>query len=137
MTALQSYGSPSYYVQQMFSGNHGDVVLPSTLSTTGNGSAVYASATRDTGSGTIYLKVVNLAGEVQPLKVTINGGDVASAGQAIVLTSRSPQDTNTLTAPRNIVPVTTRAGDLGRSFDYRFQPYSVTVLQIGPGRNSK
>jgi alpha-L-arabinofuranosidase len=135
--ALQSYGSPSYYVQQMFSGNHGDVVLPSTLTTTGNGSEVYASVTRDSGSGTIYLKVVNLAGEVQPLKVTINGDDVASAGQAIVLTSRSPQDTNTLTAPRTIVPVTTRAGDLGRSFDYRFQPYSVTVLQIGPGRNSK
>jgi alpha-N-arabinofuranosidase len=135
--ALQSYGSPSYYVQQMFSGNHGDVVLPSTLTTTGNGSEVYASVTRDSGSGTIYLKVVNLAGEVQPLKVTINGGDVASAGLAIVLTSRSPQDTNTLTAPRNIVPVTTRAGGLGRSFDYRFQPYSVTVLQIGPGGNDR
>jgi alpha-L-arabinofuranosidase len=135
--ALQSYGSPSYYVQQMFSGNHGDVVLPSTLTTTGNGSEVYASVTRDSRSGTIYLKVVNLAGEVQPLKVTINSGDVASAGRAIVLTSRSPQDTNTLTAPRNIVPVTTRAGDLGRNFDYRFQPYSVTVLQIGPGRNDR
>jgi alpha-L-arabinofuranosidase len=135
--ALQSYGSPSYYVQQMFSGNHGDVVLPSTLTTTGNGSEVYASVTRDSGSGTIYLKVVNMAGEVQPLKVTINGGDVASAGQAIVLTSRSPQDTNTLTAPRNIVPVTSRAGDLGRNFEYRFQPYSVTVLQIGAGRSDR
>jgi alpha-L-arabinofuranosidase len=135
--ALQSYGSPSYYVQQMFSGNHGDVVLPSTLTTNGSGSEVYASVTRDSGSGTIYLKVVNLAGEVQPLKVTINGGDVASAGQAIVLTSRSPQDTNTLTAPRNIVPVTTRAGDLGRNFNYRFQPYSVTVLQIGAGRDDR
>jgi hypothetical protein len=135
--ALQSYGSPSYYVQQMFSGNHGDVVLPSTLTTTGNGSEVYASVTRDSGSGTIYLKVVNMAGEGQPLKVTIDGGDVASAGQAIVLTSRSPQDANTLTAPRNIVPVTSRAGDLGRNFEYRFQPYSVTVLQIGAGRNDR
>jgi alpha-L-arabinofuranosidase len=76
-----------------------------------------------------------MAGEVQPMKVTINGGGVASAGQAIVLTSRSPQDTNTLSDPRNIVPVFTRAGGLGRNFEYRFQPYSVTVLQIGAGRN--
>jgi alpha-L-arabinofuranosidase len=135
--AFRSYGSPSYYVQQMFSGNHGDVVLPSTLTTAGNGSEVYASVTRDTGSGTIYLKVVNMAGEVQPLKVTINGGDVASAGQAIVLTSRSPQDTNTLTDPRNVVPVIIRVGDLGRNFDYHFQPYSATVLQIGAGRNDR
>jgi alpha-N-arabinofuranosidase len=129
--ALRSYASPSYYLQQMFGCNHGDVVLPATLTTTGNGSEVYASVTRDSESGTIYLKVVNMAGEVQPVKITINGGDVSSSGQAIVLTSRSPQDTNTLSAPRNIVPVINRAGELGRNFDYSFQPYSVTVLQIG------
>jgi alpha-L-arabinofuranosidase len=133
--ALHSYGSPSYYVQQMFSRNHGDFVLPATLTTTGIGSEVYASVTRDSGTGTIYLKVVNMAGEVQPVKVTIDGGGIGSAGQAIVLTSPSPQDTNTLSDPRNIVPIVTRAGDLGRNFEYRFKPYSVTVLQIGAERN--
>jgi alpha-N-arabinofuranosidase len=36
--ALHSYGSPSYYMQEMFSRNHGDVVLPMTLTTPGIGS---------------------------------------------------------------------------------------------------
>ena len=108
--ALESYSSPSYYVQEMFSRNHGDVVLPATLTTEGNGSELYASVTRDSRDGTIYLKVVNMAGEVQPVSVTINGiGDVGSAGEAIVLTSDSPQDTNTLSDPRKIVPVSIAA----------------------------
>jgi alpha-L-arabinofuranosidase len=132
--ALHSYGSPSYYVQEMFSRNHGDVVLPTTLTTTGNGSQVYASVTRDSGTGAIYLKVVNAAGEVQPVSVTIKGaGGLDSTGEALVLTSDSPQDTNTLSDPRKIVPETTTAHDLGQSFEYRFQPYSVTVLRLDAG----
>jgi len=132
--ALHSYGSPSYYVQEMFSRHHGDVVLPMTLTTTGNGSQVYASVTRDSGTGAIYLKVVNAAGEVQPVSITIKGaGGLESTGEALVLTSGSPQDTNTLSDPRNIVPETTTAHNLGQSFDYRFKPYSVTVLQINVG----
>ena len=132
--ALHSYGSPSYYVQEMFSRHHGDVVLPMTLTTTGNGSQVYASVTRDSGTGAIYLKVVNAAGEVQPVSITIKGaGGLESTGEALVLTSGSPQDTNTLSDPRNIVPETTTAHNLGQSFEYRFKPYSVTVLQINVG----
>ena len=132
--ALHSYGSPSYYVQEMFSRHHGDVVLPMTLTTTGNGSQVYASVTRDSGTGAIYLKVVNAAGEIQPVSITIKGADgLESTGEALVLTSGSPQDTNTLSDPRNIVPETTTAHNLGKSFDYRFKPYSVTVLQINVG----
>ena len=132
--SLHSYGSPSYYVQEMFSRHHGDVVLPMTLTTTGNGSQVYASVTRDSGTGAIYLKVVNAAGEVQPVSITIKGaGGLESTGEALILTSGSPQDTNTLSDPRNIVPETTTAHNLGQSFEYRFKPYSVTVLQINVG----
>jgi alpha-L-arabinofuranosidase len=133
--ALRSYGSPTYYVQQMFSQHHGDVVLPATLTAPGSGSQVYASVTRDSATGTIYLKVVNAADEVQPVSVAVKGGEVTdSTGEAMVLTSDSPQDTNTLSDPRKIVPVTTRVSGLGRNFQYRFKPYSVTVLQIGAGR---
>jgi alpha-L-arabinofuranosidase len=130
--ALESYGSPSYYVQEMFSHNHGDFVLPSTLTVTGSGSQLYESATQDSRTGAIYLKVVNAASEVQTVRVTINGlGNIEPVGNAVVLTSGSPQDTNTLSDPRKIVPVTTRANGLGHNFEYEFKPYSITVLQIG------
>src|SRR5207237_10170987 len=88
----------------------------------------------DGRTGTVYLKVVNAADEDQPVSVTIKGvGDVEPTGEAVVLTSDSPQDTNTLGDPRKIVPATTRAHGLGQSFEYRFKPYSVTVLQINVG----
>lgn len=80
--------------------------------------------------------MVNAANEVQPVSVTIDGGRaVDSTGEAIVLTSASPQDTNTLDNPTKIVPRTAVAHDLGQSFVYRFQPNSVAVLRIGADRH--
>jgi alpha-L-arabinofuranosidase len=127
--ALKSYGSPSYYAKQMFNQHRGDVVLPTTLNLTG-GSEFYESATRDNQTGTVYLKAVNAAGTAQKVHILIDGiGDV-SGGRAIVLSSSSPQDTNTFDEPRKVVPVTVNANQVNRSFEYTFVPYSVTVLEI-------
>jgi alpha-L-arabinofuranosidase len=127
--ALKSYGSPSYYAKQMFNQHRGDVVLPTTLNLTG-GSEFYESATRDNQTGTVYLKAVNAAGTAQKVHILIDGiGDVFG-GRAIVLSSSSPQDTNTFDEPRKVVPVTVNANQVNRSFEYTFVPYSVTVLEI-------
>jgi alpha-L-arabinofuranosidase len=135
--ALRTYGSPSYYVQVMFNRHRGDVVLPTTLTTTG-GSRVYASVTRDSRDGTIYLKIVNAAAEVQPLHVTLSGvRGIERRGTAVVLTSHSPQDTNTLSEPTKVVPVTVSVGGLGQSFDYSLPPYSATVLRLSVGDDRK
>jgi alpha-L-arabinofuranosidase len=127
---LRSYGSPSYYVQVMFGQYHGDVVLPTVLKTSG-GSQLYQSVTRSSREGTIYLKLINMAGVVQPVHVALNGvTGIKSTAQAVVLTSGSPQDTNTLSDPSKVVPVTKKVDGLGPSFDLQLPPYSVTVLPI-------
>jgi alpha-N-arabinofuranosidase len=70
--------------------------------------------------------------------ITLDGaGKVSSNGKAIVLTSGSPQDTNTFDEPRKVVPMTLPVDHLGRSFEYSFEPYSVTVLEIPTKRNRK
>jgi alpha-N-arabinofuranosidase len=51
-------------------------------------------------------------------------------GTAITLSSAQPGDTNSITQPTKIVPVTTKATGLGPQFSYTFAPYSVTVLVI-------
>jgi alpha-L-arabinofuranosidase len=128
--ALKSYGSPSYYAKQMFNEHRGDLVLPTTLQVTG-GSEFYESVTRDNQTGTIYLKAVNAAGTAQKVHIVLDGvGRVSSSGTAIVLTSGSPQDTNTFAEPRKVVPVTVETDRVNRSFEYSFAPYSVTVLEI-------
>ena len=127
--ALQSYGSPSYYAKMMFNQNGGNVVLPSTLTTKG-GSAFYESVSQDSQTGTIYLKAVNAAAKAQSVHIFLDGiTGVSPQATVIVLSSGSPQDTNTLTEPQNVVPVTSKAKVSG-NFEFSFAPYSFTILTI-------
>jgi alpha-N-arabinofuranosidase len=155
--AMSSYGSPGYWAQQMFSAHHGDVVLPLDAQgiptkewqpPAGRGRGAPAAtppplppvqqvpllffdATRDSKTGTIYLKVVNRASTAQPVHVALSGlTSVEPKGQAITMAASSPEDTNSITEPRKIVPVTTTADGLAADFTRPFPPYSITVLQI-------
>jgi alpha-L-arabinofuranosidase len=148
--ALTSYGSPSYYVQKMFSHSRGDVVLAGQAEgiatrewqppTPRGGKeapppkqvpTLFYGATRDTQSGAVYLKLVNAVDTPQTVRIEIKGvAAVAPEGVAIVLSSASPTDTNSITEPTKIVPVTTTVTGLGTSFTRTLVPNSVTVLQL-------
>ena len=153
--ALKSYGSPAYYAQQMFSTNHGDVVLPIAAEgvptrewqpPAGRGVAgappppppptqqvptLFFNATRDTQAGTIYLKVVNRAGSPQPVRVEISGpSSIEPKGQMIAISTSSPDDTNSIAEPSKIAPVTSEVDGLGANFTHTFPPYSITVLKM-------
>ena len=147
--ALTSYGSPSYYAQVMFSTHHGDQVLatdsqdiPTYTWAGGRGRggqaatprqvpSVFYDATRDSQSGLIYLKVVNRQSTPQPLHVQINGASAVEAqGQALVLKANSPDDTNSILEPKNIVPVTENVDGLGIDFMREFPAYSITILEL-------
>jgi alpha-N-arabinofuranosidase len=92
---------------------------------------VFWSATRDTKTGTIFLKIVNRAAAPQPLTVEFSGlASVDPKGQAVTLSAASPTDTNSIAEPTKIVPVTSSVDGLGASFTRTFPPYSLTVLQI-------
>jgi alpha-N-arabinofuranosidase len=126
--ALQSYGSPAYYVQVMFANNHGNVALPVTLNSSG-GSSVYASVTRNSKSGSLYVKVVNAAFEPQQVNFSLTGfNSITPNGTAVLLTG-NPAATN---APGKIqaVPQTVSVNGLGANFSQTFPAYSVTVLKI-------
>ena len=103
--------------------------MPTTLNVTG-GSEFYESATRDNQTGTIYLKAVNVAGTAQKVHILIDGVGHVSGGKTIVLASSSPQDANTFDEPRKVVPVTAKANQVNRRFEYTFMPYSITVLEM-------
>jgi alpha-N-arabinofuranosidase len=152
---LTSYGSPAYYAQKMFSVNHGDVVLPVTAQSIPTREwqpparraaagqpappvpavqqvpTLFYSGTRDSHSGMIYLKIVNRASVTQPVRVEISGvAHVEPKGQSIVLRATSPEDTNSITEPARIVPVTSSVDGLGTNFTREFPPYSITILEL-------
>ena len=147
--ALSSYGSPSYYVQKIFSDYLGNKVVPATFENipvqnrplTKKDSAdgikpkavptIFYSATLSDSTGIIYLKVVNTTGKKQTVKINLEGAPkVLPEATVVVIKSDKPDDTNTISNPKKIIPVTTTAKGLGKNFKQSFEPYSVTVMQI-------
>ncbi len=148
--ALTSYGSPSYYVQKVFNTHLGDAVVQSSISgvaqvapaapppsTRPNArkpdlspiDQLYCSVTKDSATGTLYLKVVNVSDEPTPVHITLAGISPAPTAQAITI-SGNPKDTNTLTDPEKILPVTSTVEGIAEAFDHPFPAHSVTVLKI-------
>jgi alpha-N-arabinofuranosidase len=156
---LNSYGSPAYYAQKMFSNYHGDIVLPilaqgiptrtwqpPATGRRGVGAppaipapppppqevpTLFYSATRNIRSGTVFLKIVNRAAAAQSVRVEFTGlKAVQPKGEAVTLAASSPEDTNSITAPSKIVPVTSSVEGLGTAFSHTFPPYSITVLMV-------
>lgn len=147
--ALTSFGSPSYYVQKMFNSYIGDKVVPvsginiptQTRPATKQDSAannmpkpipaMFYVATRDTKTGKLFLKVVNATGKPQQVDIDLNGaGKVSPEGTLVVIKGDKPEDTNTISDPVKIVPVTSKVNGISKKFTRTFDAYSVSVLQI-------
>jgi alpha-L-arabinofuranosidase len=93
--------------------------------------AIYASATRDSETGEIILKVVNTAAD--PTETTIDLAGLATipgSARAIVLTSKNPTDENSLSDPRKVLPRMKEVPLSGPRFTRSFPGNSLTVLRI-------
>jgi alpha-N-arabinofuranosidase len=127
--AVSSFGSPSYYAQQMFNLNRGDVIIDGSLSR--DAKDFFYSATRSTRSGTIYLKAVNRSSSPLSLQIALTGaGTVSPEGELTVLTSDDPQAVNSIAEPKKVVPATSKATGLSDHFTQTFAANSVSVLKI-------
>jgi alpha-L-arabinofuranosidase len=92
--------------------------------------ALYAVAGRAKNRHEAIVKVVNVAPQHQPTRITINGASLSGSGTAIVLSSDRPEDENSLDKPLNVAPVTQRLNCSGTSLSYDFPGNSVTVLRL-------
>ena len=150
--ALTSYGSPSYYAQKIFSLHQGDEVLATAAQNlptyawiqnnrTRNGQpqptrtnevkSIFYSATRDTTTGKIIVKIVNRADAPQDVKIEIAGvSSIADAGTATVLKADNRDATNSIDDPKKVVPATEKVNGLGNSFTRTFPPCSITILEL-------
>jgi alpha-N-arabinofuranosidase len=124
--ALSAYGSPSYYAIQMFSRNSGDEILPVSAAAT----SVQGTATRNSRTGEIFLKLVNPESHAETLNLELKGV-VGVAPKANVITlAGNPDDTNSIDHPRSVVPVTSQVPSVQTSFAYTLPPHSIVVLKL-------
>jgi alpha-N-arabinofuranosidase len=127
--ALTSYGSPSYWAQVMFANHLGTEVVSSTLANAGP--RVYTSATRDEKQRKLFVKVVNANSIELPLNIALDGiPSVAREATLFSMSGKSPDATNSITAPEAVVPVEHRIQILEPKFEHSFAPYSVNVLEV-------
>lgn len=107
---LRSFKSCSYYVQQLYSLYKGTNVLPLKM----NGKVVagdedqnglFASSVSDKKTDEIYVKIVNISRQPQPVKVTLKGLKKVTSAKAVYLGSNDPMAENSLDNPEKIKPV--------------------------------
>ena len=122
---LSSFGSPSYYAQEMLSAQHGDQVIGSQL-ISGPGT-LFEVASQDATH--TYIAVVNDGPGAAPTQIVLRGVPPPSDATATVLAGE-PAATNSLANPTRITPTTRTLGQLGTTFTYTFAADSVTVLQL-------
>ncbi|MDP4202105.1 MAG: alpha-L-arabinofuranosidase C-terminal domain-containing protein [Bacteroidota bacterium] len=147
--ALTAFGSPSYYVQKAFSEYLGNKIVPTTAiniptqnpplskrdSINGTKPApvpvIFYSATQDDKTGMIYLKVVNASSKLQPLEINLKGlAKVDKNATIVVIKGAKPEDTNTISEPKKIVPATFAIKGIGTTFSQKLAPYSINILQL-------
>lgn len=133
---LNVYCTPNYYVQQLFSRNRGDRVMPTRVSGAGEENTnqiprLFASATWDDQKRQVILKLVNATAQPQVASIAFDGGFAPSKrAQAIVLIGNSAEDENSFGAPKRIAPSTTELRGVSRRFNYECPPRSLIVLRM-------
>jgi alpha-N-arabinofuranosidase len=150
------YGTPSYYVQELYSRNRPDVVLPvavegppvslpplpaASVATYGAPPlvpyaskplpAVFAAAGRDRRAGETVLFVVNPYVEARAVTIELRGSArVAADARVLVLTSGNPDDGNSFEAPTKVAPREELLPIAGPIFAHTFPACSLTVLRF-------
>lgn len=98
-----------------------------------NPGPLFTVAGKDTKSGELIVKVVNVSNAEQKSQIVIDGLNSRQlSGSSTVMTSDSPDNENSFTNPDKIKPETRPLAVNSPSFAYTFPKYSVTVLRLKP-----
>ena len=123
--ALRVYGSPSYHAIKLFATHIGDELLKANAT----GTDVLVSATRDSRSRTLYVKLVNPGTAAAPVQLDVSGATLRPVGTALTLAA-NPQDTNSIDAPERVVPVTSQVTGVKPGFTYTVPANGIVVLTL-------
>ena len=133
VNSLEVTRTPNYFVQQMFSCNRGDEVLPLEISGPDTTNSLYASAVKNDATGEVIVKAVNASSQPCNANIIIGGGKTGS-GQVTVtgLASGDLADENAVGQPLKVMPKAQRENIRGNKLKWVFPPSSFTVLTISP-----
>ncbi len=130
---MQSFGTPNYYVQKLYSTNKGTNVVPALL----NGKALtgqdslYASAVIDKRTNEVIIKLVNASGKEQTNNITLEGVQRSvSQGKLTTLQSNDLNSVNSFDQTQNVVPKESSLAIKGNKINLTSLPYSFSVIRV-------
>ncbi|HEX3719840.1 MAG TPA: alpha-L-arabinofuranosidase C-terminal domain-containing protein [Verrucomicrobiae bacterium] len=92
---------------------------------------ITASTSYSKSAGQIIVKAVNSTSAPLPTAFLVNGVDSVSPTTTLIqLTSGSPTDENSLTAPTNVFPVTNTISNAGTNFTLTLPANSLSILRL-------
>ena len=122
--------TPNYFVQQMFSLNRGDAVLPTEVSGDERARPLFAGATRD-ANGEIIVKMVNPHAAPREVEIALSGTrEIGPQVKEIVLAGSEPHRHNSFAKPDQVRPEQSQFAAAGTRLVRRLRPCSLTVLRI-------
>lgn len=130
---LQTFGTPNYYVQKMFSTNKGTNVIPVLKDgqvLTGKDS-LYASAVIDKTTNELIIKITNIAAAISPVEFNIDG--VQGINKEVIVQELYATDLfsfNSLTQPKNIYPVARTISAKDKKIAIDIRPKSFCVIRV-------
>jgi alpha-L-arabinofuranosidase len=129
---LHSYGTPEYYVQQLFSNNKGNVVVPLLMndSAVAGDDSLYASAVIDKKTNELIIKIVNASGMNKENKFILKGLTLAGNIAVISYISAAPAAGNSLNNPKDVSPVNKTVELDKDNIRLVAAPYSFEVIRL-------
>jgi alpha-L-arabinofuranosidase len=127
--ASGSFGSPSYWMQKMFSTNLGKQVVGSRLA---GSTALRQVVTKTTAGGrtTFFVKLVNPTNQLQSARLSFTGIGTIDGTATLTQLTGDPAAMNSIANPTAVVPTTREVTGLGQSSRLELPAMSVTVLRV-------
>jgi alpha-L-arabinofuranosidase len=91
---------------------------------------IYVSATRESTSGDVILKLVNIQATPQPLRIDIQGVQTIKREATGEMITGELGDINTVSDPINVIPKLLAIKDAGTNFSHELPAHSVSVLRL-------
>ncbi|AYL99025.1 alpha-L-arabinofuranosidase C-terminal domain-containing protein [Mucilaginibacter celer] len=130
---LNSYGSPNYYVQQLFSLNKGTDVVPLLL----NNEAVagqdgcFATASLDKNTNGLVIKFINSTASAKSTSFKITGSKgYQKQASVITLRSNDKDAVNSLETPTAISPKNSTVNVSGNTLKLDVEPYTFKIVRL-------
>jgi alpha-L-arabinofuranosidase len=121
--------SVNYYVQKMFSTNQGDLYFDKVIAQETKDTTLAASCVKNSSTGDIILKLVNLGKEPRTMKINLSGfKNMRPDAERIVLKGDADAE-NTFENSASVVPQLS-AYKVTPKFEYSVPAMSLTVLRI-------